>query len=1021
MRAKTPLTLLIALAIPLSAAAGERDAIEICGNSADDEGDGAVDESECYDPDAPSAPVSGGGIVPELWMGNPDCGDLGFGHLFGFKIDQTPATGAYAFTSQDGVLDGGPEDPNNHISIGAVYGEGSEVTAFDWASTLPVAAVFVKAQGGNAYVYETWSTSDTGLGTPGEQHAISHVTFCYGYALDVTKTAEAEYTRQIDWTVTKDVEPASRDVFIGQTADFDYTVSVEKQVTETDFAASGVIAVHNPSPWYVDFEIDDAMGEITPVVVCPSGDHTGSLGPAGSGTDTVQCTYQTSLPDKTTRENTATVTSLTDGIIDGEASADVVFGAPTTISGHDSITVVDTNSGTPDGGWTTSKDASWPYTHDVSCPTDPAQYTDGALFIETENTATIVETGASDTEFTTVGCYAPLVGKDVSTSYRRAYDWQITKTVAPQSHTGFAGDSMWSTYEVAVDRTVTEDQFEVSGTITVENPHPSQDMTIAIADSLPGVTLACGGTLQVPANSSADCTYVASLDSRVDGVNTATASFNGLQFVANAPYAFGEPTTVEGPSQIGVTDTNGETWSTGADSAWNYSREFTCPTDAELYVQGQHSYGRPNTATIDETGDAAHANVDVTCLQPAVAHVVKSTQEGPLDIGSGPFVFRLYDHDSTLVEQVSLTGPGEVSFATELDAGTWRVVEVPTDGWVTEPESCTFAVTYPDNAGDVLTCSFDNREMSELAVLKTTNGVVDDSIDWTFALYEGLQGYGGSIYDQATAPADLQADGKLYLGYPLDPTQGWTLCELGVPAGWIGYWSLEAGGAILPYNPDATGDTPQDLGNRCVDLGAGSDLPLVEGTALGLQVDNVAPPGGQPRTPGYWKNWSTCSNGNQAETAAKNGGPEEGFYLLDDLLPIRWDDMQTDRFVFEISTCEQGVALLASEELEDLPTRGRFKGTNRSNDPAYKLARNLLAYQLNAKAEACMPATPVTEDGQTIREIARDAELLLDELDFDGTGLYIHNRHPMRYRAQLMSGILDDYNNGLFCGSDTED
>ena len=50
-----------------------------------------------------------------------------------------------------------------------------------------------------------------------------------------------------------------------------------------------------------------------------------------------------------------------------------------------------------------------------------------------------------------------------------------------------------------------------------------------------------------------------------------------------------------------------------------------------------------------------------------------------------------------------------------------------------------------------------------------------------------------------------------------------------------------------------------------------------------FQIDNQFP-GGEPRTIGFWKNWNTCTGGGQADTAAANGGPEAGWYILDDLL-----------------------------------------------------------------------------------------------------------------------------------------
>ena len=75
----------------------------------------------------------------------------------------------------------------------------------------------------------------------------------------------------------------------------------------------------------------------------------------------------------------------------------------------------------------------------------------------------------------------------------------------------------------------------------------------------------------------------------------------------------------------------------------------------------------------------------------------------------------------------------------------------------------------------------------------------------------------------------------------------------------------------VPYPGAYTNDT------RCVSF-------FVEpGETEQFEIDNQYP-GGEPRTIGYWKNWNTCTGGNQANTAAANGGPDAGWYILDDLL-----------------------------------------------------------------------------------------------------------------------------------------
>jgi hypothetical protein len=151
----------------------------------DENGDGTPDQGnnfKCYWPEIDGEPISGDGVVPELWNDNPNCQDMGFG--YGFKINLSP-NGTFYFTSAYGTLTGGAlPDENNYVTISNA-GNGS--TTFDWTSSLGIDAVFVKGgpQGGNLYIYEPEDMGDTGLGTPAVDSldqiinpaSISHIEF----------------------------------------------------------------------------------------------------------------------------------------------------------------------------------------------------------------------------------------------------------------------------------------------------------------------------------------------------------------------------------------------------------------------------------------------------------------------------------------------------------------------------------------------------------------------------------------------------------------------------------------------------------------------------------------------------------------------------------------------------------------------------------------------------------------------------------------------------------------------------
>jgi hypothetical protein len=199
---------------------------------------------------------------------------------------------------------------------------------------------------------------------------------------------------------------------------------------------------------------------------------------------------------------------------------------------------------------------------------------------------------------------------------------------------------------------------------------------------------------------------------------------------------------------------------------------------------------------------------------------------------------------------------------------------------------------------------------------------------------------------------------------------------------------------IVPYNPNADDVPPEDFGNRCFDFGAGTSYPVPAGATLVFEIDNQPPPGGNARTPGYWKNWNTCTNGNQVQTAAKNGGPAGGFFLLDDLIPISVGDLVID-------TCETGVLVL---------DRRSLGGNNKkmANCANYNLASHLAAAKLNfaAGAATCSEAT----------QAAVDADALLILIDHDGNGNPCTRPEDVYYQEALeLAMTLDLYNNNELC------
>ncbi len=278
-----------------------------------------------------------------------------------------------------------------------------------------------------------------------------------------------------------------------------------------------------------------------------------------------------------------------------------------------------------------------------------------------------------------------------------------------------------------------------------------------------------------------------------------------------------------------------------------------------------------------------------------------------------------------------------------------------------------------------------------ITLRKLTDGAFDPSKTWNFT----LEGPGVSASDSTTSTNNL-----LTFGAPsLSTGVTYTVCETGIPAGWTSIWRADIDGdgtaEIIPvYNPDATNEPPQDLGTRCY------DFTVDDNETLAFTVDNRFP-GGDPRTIGYWKNWNTCSGGNQADVAAANGGPAEGWYLLDDILNS--PGITLGDYMLSAGDCTSAVRILNKSDVKN--------GKKRARDAAYELASQLLAAKLNhaAGAETC----------SAVQDAILAGDNLLSAIGFDGSGSYLEPKHKnkadQRQAALNLADTLDRYNNGELC------
>lgn len=426
-------------------------------------------------------------------------------------------------------------------------------------------------------------------------------------------------------------------------------------------------------------------------------------------------------------------------------------------------------------------------------------------------------------------------------------------------------------------------------------------------------------------------------------------------------------------------------------------------SDGAGIVRANHEYGATGTYPVevcvtDDDGATTCATTSITVEVAAGTIIVEkvSLPAGGTGFAFGSDVagyesFLLDDGGSITMQEVA---PGAYVI-TESDPGPAWIVTAVTCTGTSSGDASTGSASVTLAAGETVTCTFTNLATSGIALTKLTGGAVDPASDWSFAVHEGPDGATGTpVATQGTGGRD---DGLLTFGdLRLDPRSTYTVCETAIPDGWSSRWRIDTTGDGLP-DTDITAFAPDGVDTadgavRCVEVGASTPYAITPGGTVTLEVDNRLS-AGEPRTPGYWKTHSTCTDGGQARKAA--GGGDETTPLLDTFLGdpgIGWGS-------FSVTTCEDAVALLDQRDLDT--------DRKRANDAARTLAMHLLAAQLNtvAGARVCTEAQEAIAAGQE----------LLARVDFDGTGQYLRPRDDGYDDALELAATLDAYNNGLLC------
>lgn len=509
-------------------------------------------------------------------------------------------------------INGAPPAGSSTVFGNTITFSNTTAYTFDWSATDGISAVIVKAAtGANVWFYDPASLGDTGL-YAFENKEISHVTLCWNdgpsyVPLTAVKTAAGSYDRTVTWDLTKVVDVDAHTGRAGETAGSStWTVVATKNDSGPfNYQVAGSITVYNSNAIPVDFSVSDSIAGA--VVNCP----TSTVAAFGE----VTCSYAAPGAANVT-SNTATITSLTDGV--GGTSATANFSYTENLSGYNSGTLSDPRFNYSE---TISASKTKTFTESFVCPADASLYGDNGTYSYTEtNTATLngnINLQASDDVTVTCTLEALVPSKTATGTYDRTVEWTLVKSVNPTVLNGYSNEVAGTvTWTVDATKTETLDNYQVTGTITVSNP-AAIAQTFSASDVLNDGTVAsvtCA-TNTVPAGGSVDCSYTAVPANASATLNTVTVSAVGnADQTATADVSFTE--NLIGYDEGTLSDPRfdySELISTSKTKT--FDEIFTCPSYWDgVYVDGVYSYDVENWAYLNgNIGLEDSATVTVNC------------------------------------------------------------------------------------------------------------------------------------------------------------------------------------------------------------------------------------------------------------------------------------------------------------------------------------------------------------------------------------------------------------------------
>jgi hypothetical protein len=612
------------------------------------------------------------------------CSVYGVGSQYGGKIDTgSPGTYKIPGTNIDVTL----------VSLGLV--NGVQTYQISIAPGYVMTDIFLKHSMDNNEWFQFTPAVTFASGIFTAQQGLSHFSVCANDAalpLTFDHQVAANYDRTVDWELTKTVMPATHQGMPGDTFQSIWSVAATKSALEDNERVDGTLTVGNPNGFSVPVSLQVSLNGTAVSVVCPgTGNNTGTVPASGS----LVCAYSATPADRSATLSTGILISGNPLIPGDTVSVPVAW--QENLSGFESGTLAD-----PRVAFSQSISASrvLDIPEQFVCPSDPGSYTNGFLqFTETNVVTLNGGINLADTAKVDIICQRPdplTFDHQVTASYDRTVDWELTKTVAPATHEGMAGDTFESTWTVAATKSALEDNEQVDGTLTIGNSNLF-GVPVSLQVSLNGtaVSVVCPGTGNntgtVPAAGSLVCTYSATPTDR-----SATQSTGIL--ISGNPLIPGDTMVVPLSWEENLSGFESGTLedprvafsqSISASRLLDIPEQFVCPSDPGSYTNGFLQFTETNVVTLNGGINLADtAKVDIICrmaiptrsetawaangnLPGSLRYTERGNWATYLTYASAPKTVTLFAGQTQAAGTVSLSAPsgGMVTITINLNAG----------------------------------------------------------------------------------------------------------------------------------------------------------------------------------------------------------------------------------------------------------------------------------------------------------------------------------------------------------------